>query len=198
MSPNDNWAQTISGGWVNTISGKKILLHNPDPDQITPYDIAHGLAMQCRYNGHVNRFYSVAEHSIMVARRLADVYGPRMALAGLLHDASEAYLGDIASPVKQYLPDYYVMENSVMEVILEKFGLPPDAYKSDEVVEADRRLLATEVDQLIPQLHEDWNIDIDIEPYRMVLPCWDPVRAKEEFRYELKRYAPRMKDLFRV
>jgi len=85
---------------VSTKSGRRVALLNPSPSQIVIGDIAHGLAHQCRFNGQTSKFYSVAQHSVLVASIL-----PReLRLAGLLHDASETYLGDVVQPLKELLP----------------------------------------------------------------------------------------------
>lgn len=122
--------------FIMTVSGKKIHFLNPDPTTIDIEDIAYSLANQCRFNGHVP-FYTVAEHSVAVASRLP----PEQQLAGLLHDASEAYLSDIPSPIKQFLPDYLVMEEKLQGVINAKYGV--DIY-TPEVKQADRDALHTE------------------------------------------------------
>jgi len=85
--------------WIQTISGRKFPLAEPDPNQIDIEDIAHALSMLCRFNGHCTQFYSVAEHSMHVSHEISN----DLALAGLLHDAAEAYLGDVPSPLKKEL-----------------------------------------------------------------------------------------------
>src|SRR4051812_23383484 len=100
--------------YIETVSGKKIYFNEPTEDMFDIKDIAHALSMNCRYTGHCSRFYSVAEHSVHVSNLLK---GTSLELAGLLHDASEAYITDIASPIKQFLPDYLMMEDKLMAVI---------------------------------------------------------------------------------
>lgn len=96
-------------------------------DDIRLADIAHSLARICRYTGAVEGFLSVAEHSIKVAQLLADAGEPQIVVrTGLLHDASEAYLGDISGPLKR-LPAfdaYREAEHHVEEIIAGKYGLP--------------------------------------------------------------------------
>jgi len=117
---------------IRTVSGKYINPLDPDPECILIEDIAHALSMQCRFGGHTKIFYSVAEHSMDVARRVWEVDK----LAALLHDASEAYLMDIPSPVKSQIPNYKEAENRLMEVIAKKFGfeypLPQMVKMADE------------------------------------------------------------------
>ncbi len=99
---------------------------NPDMQLIEVEDIAHALARQCRYNGHVGGFLSVARHSIWVADRIADLGGnKRMQLQGLLHDAAEAYLGDLVRPLK-HSPmgaTYLEVESKLEAAIAARFQL---------------------------------------------------------------------------
>jgi uncharacterized protein len=104
-------------GSIRTFTGKYFNVFEPNVDLIDIEDIAHSLAMQCRFNGHTKRFYSVAQHSIWVAERVP--YEDKM--AALLHDGSEAYLCDIPSPIKKFFTQYHSIENGVMQAIAEKF-----------------------------------------------------------------------------
>lgn len=124
-------------------SGVLVDLYNPDPETIRWDDIAHTLSGACRFNGHTRRFYSVAEHSVRVSFGVPE----EDALWGLIHDAAEAYIGDIVSPVKRLCPELYVVERALLNVICDKLGLPHDMPAS--VLEADERMLATEARQLL-------------------------------------------------
>lgn len=108
-------------GVIETSSGLLVDLLDPKPEQIEIEDIAHALAHICRFGGHVNSFYSVAQHSLMCA-----LHAPRrLQLHALLHDASEAYLGDIPTPLKRILGAAYTdLEQRFMDVIHEKFNVP--------------------------------------------------------------------------
>ena len=122
---------------IRTYTGRYIDPLNPTPEDIHIEDIAHALSHQCRFGGHTTLFYSVAEHSLDVLSRVnAD------RLAALLHDASEAYLLDIPSPVKYRLPGYREAEDRLMAVIAEKFGFHWPL--SAEVKNADREALVYE------------------------------------------------------
>lgn len=163
--------------WIQTRSGKKFDPFEPDPAQIDIEDIAHALSNQCRFTGHTRRFYSVAEHSYWVSY----VCDPADALAGLLHDASEAYLCDIASPVKSRpeFDGYRVAEHRLQSVIYERFGLAPEMPASVKV--ADARMLVTEAQELMWPLHEDWNIRAIAEPAAVWPSGFQPTIARDAF-----------------
>lgn len=132
---------------IQTFTGRYVNVLDPDPDTINIEDIAHALSNLCRFSGHVYRFYSVAEHSLNVARILPN----ELQMCGLLHDASEAYLVDIATPVKSILPDYKRVESNLQKAIAKKFGVPYPFPK--EVHEADRAALVTEAHTLM-RIHD--------------------------------------------
>jgi hypothetical protein len=107
--------------YIMTYTGKMFNPFYPDEDLICVEDIAHALSMQCRYNGHINKFYSVAEHSIDVALVLRmSGLSPRTQLLGLLHDATETYLSDIPAPIKQCFPEYQNLEDTLSVAIYKK------------------------------------------------------------------------------
>lgn len=116
---------------IRTFTGKVFDLKILDPDSICIEDIAHGLANTARFAGQLPKLYSVAQHSFHVAQSASI----ENRLAALLHDASEAYLGDMPSPFKKMLPDYKVQEDRLMKVIAKKFGfdypLHPEIKKID-------------------------------------------------------------------
>lgn len=146
--------------WIYTASGRKFWPLDPRPEEIDIADIAHALANICRFNGHCRPFYSVAEHSVRVSQQAElrargkglDLKGAReMALWGLLHDASEAYLCDLTRPMKgswQLGRTYAGFEAGLTQTIAERFGLPGripmDVHWADEI------LLATEFRDLMP------------------------------------------------
>jgi hypothetical protein len=138
--------------YIETHSGIHFHFLEPSQDEIDIKDIAYALANQCRFNGHVP-FFSVAEHSVAVAARLH----PRLQLAGLLHDAAEAYLSDIPSPIKQFLPDYRAMEDRVQKVIYEKYNVYLSEAETAEIKKADRDATSTEAHYLLRSGGRDWN-----------------------------------------
>lgn len=139
-------------GRIRTYSGISIDLLNPQPENIAIEDIAHALALTCRWKGHLKCFYSVAEHSI----RASFLAQPQHRLWALLHDASEAYLCDIPRPVKHLaiMHGYREAEARMQAAICERFGLPEEMPAA--VHNIDGFLLAIEARDLIDPTHSEW------------------------------------------
>ncbi len=144
------------GDWMQTFSGRAFYPLDPRASEVDIHDIAHALAHQCRYAGHCRTHYSVAEHSVRVAEVLEPL-GPDMQLAGLLHDAAEAYLVDLPRPVKTFMPDYKVAELRVEAAVWEAFGIEIDP-AHPAIKTADEILLATEARDLMAKPPRSWNL----------------------------------------
>ena len=163
-----------SGAWFD--------FRAPADSAFTIEDIAQGLANICRYSGQCSRFYSVAEHSILVSE-VAEGFE----FEALLHDAAEAFMGDITRPLKQMLPEYKRIEREVEHAIFGRFGvsspLPP------EVKSADLRVLAAEQRQIMPKGTDGWVRSQKVVPAPVVVRHLDPDQAKQAFltRYEALR-----------
>jgi 5'-deoxynucleotidase YfbR-like HD superfamily hydrolase len=138
--------------WIETKTGVLFEFMNPTVDMINIEDIAHALSMNCRFTGQCSRFYSVAEHSVYCSL-LVD---RKDALAALLHDASEAYLADIARPVKPYLENYGKIEDNLMQIIANKFGFEYPLAKT--IKDADVCMLSTEAKSLMPGKGDNWTM----------------------------------------
>lgn len=136
--------------WITTYTGKKFHLLDPDPLDVCLEDIAHALSMMCRFNGHVRRFYSVGEHCLHVSA----ICSRENALAGLLHDGSEAYIADIVKPLKDTdeFEFYRTVESRVQAAVYEAFGLP--GYVPDEVKEIDYHMAGAEALALFTEAPE--------------------------------------------
>jgi uncharacterized protein len=133
-----------SDGGIITYMGRTVHPFKPQVSEIHRVDIAHALANTCRYSGHCSEFYSVAEHCINVSMIVPEDW----AIRGLLHDAAEAYLTDIPRPFKHMIPGYKEVEEGLLKVIFENFGIKyglPEAIK-----DADNLMLAIEQYALIP------------------------------------------------
>lgn len=109
----------IPTGHIFTYTGIRFNLLDPTPDMIDIRDIAHALSQICRFGGHTNTFCSVATHSLYCALTAP----AEIKLEALLHDAAEAYIGDMTSPLKKMLPEFQWHENRVMQVVAKKFNL---------------------------------------------------------------------------
>ncbi|ABK43796.1 conserved hypothetical protein [Magnetococcus marinus MC-1] len=172
------------GSWIQTFAGKQFWPMDARPGEVDIQDIAHALSMLCRFNGHCNRFYSVAEHSVHLSR----VVEPQHALWGLLHDAAEAYVSDVPRPVKQHVEQFKEIESQLMAVVADCFGLHPEQPR--EVKKADMQLLATEKVALMKPEPAPWpglvqGLD------GVEIHGWSPSEAKQAF---LDRFAELMSD----
>lgn len=152
---------------------------HPHQSFVLVKDIAHSLAMQCRFNGHTDRFYSVAEHSVLCSH----IVPHEDALTALMHDAAEAFVGDVPKPLKRLLPDYAEIEKSVEEAIFNKLDIPfpfPPSIK-----EADLRMLRLEQrDAMLSTA--SWDVLNGVTIPDVKLHFWTPTEAKNQF---LLRYA---------
>lgn len=171
---------------IQTFSGREFYPLTPKAADIDVDDVAHALGMKCRYTGHCAFFFSVAQHSVLMSRYLekrgADLVDQRWAL---LHDASEAYLPDVAGPIKKYLFDFCAIEDRVLMAVAERFGLPWP--HSSLVKHADRVMYWREREVLMREA--DWLQDpppelVITEDIREDIPImrWDPDFAVHEFR----------------
>lgn len=165
--------------WIRTYTGRKFHVLDPHVEDVDITDIAHALSMQVRFVGHVRSFYSVAEHSVRVSFNC----GEKDALYGLLHDASEAYIGDMSAPLKHQteMSRFRTTERHIMAVVAEKFGLDPKEPAS--VKTADRRMLLTEA--------RDLGLDVtgwytEHQPFPEKIVPWEPARAEFEFLYRFQ------------
>ena len=136
--------------WIQTYLGEKFYPLEPRPGRVDIRDVAHALSLACRFNGHCQVFYSVAEHCVRVSHAVPG----RHALWGLLHDAAEAYVSDVPRPVKRCIEAFGPMEDRLLAVILAEFGLALPM--PSEVREGDEVLLATEFRDLMAEAPEPW------------------------------------------
>ncbi len=220
----DHNSNAVPPSHIQTHSGRHLNPFDPTDaiDHITIDDIAHALSHKCRFTGHTREFYSVAQHSVHVAESLlvqvnqVGLGGRPVgngfarwslipALMGLLHDASEAYLPDVASPLKRHLYvrpcmemaigtrgnlyNFQGAETELQAAIYRKFGLTYDdiAAHQDAVHAADITLLATERRDLMTPTGLAWGREVDTAtPLPFTIHPWSPARARAEFLREFE------------
>lgn len=172
-----------TGDWMQTFSGRQFWPMDPRPNEIFIEDIAHALANLCRYGGHCLRFYSVAEHSVLMARAVS----PENKLWALMHDAAEAYLVDVPRPIKRFLSGYALTESRIIRRIADRYNLPFNGGDGwgpvelpIEVEQADLRILADEKHQNMRQ-GPSWDLLDEVQPLGVTLQFWTPEQAEHEF-----------------
>lgn len=168
--------------YVSTYLGNRFYPLEPRIEQVSIEDIAHGLAFQCRFNGQTCDFYSVAQHSLIVA----DLVPESHRLAALLHDAGEAYLGDMVKPLKNLMPDFSRIEDQVTDIIAKTFKISFADYAP--IKRADLIALATEKRDLMPYSTEAWDYLRGIEPLTTSIRPMSPMEAKTAFLDRFARY----------
>lgn len=165
---------------IATYGGAEFNLASPEAGRCSIEDVAHALSHLCRFTGHTREFYSVAQHSWHCSHLVA----PKHAYAALMHDAAEAFIGDIATPLKAMLPEYRAIEHRIEAAVFAQFNVPNPL--PPEVKQADLRMLATEKRDLLPASCGDWAILEGIEPIQRKIMPFHAEMAKGMF---LQRYA---------
>lgn len=167
--------------WTQTYSGAAYYPLEPHRTEYRLLDIAHALSNLCRYGGACRRFYSVAEHSVLVSLQVP----PEHALQALMHDATEAYLVDVPKPIKALLRGYEEIEQATWRAIAIAFDLPVQMHES--VHRADLAVLLAEKEHLLGRSPQPWCMAPDVEPARLgEIQCLAPREAKAMF---LERFA---------
>jgi hypothetical protein len=185
--PNSSLRQEssdITTSYVSTFKGNRFYPFNCEITEIDIEDIAHGLAYQCRFNGQTRKFFSVAEHSLIVSALLP----PELKFAGLMHDMAEAYMGDRVKPLKVLSPELNDLEDQLTMVLAAHFGIDFTNYAP--IKRADFISLATEKRDLMPNSTEDWSYLEGIPALAKPLTPMGPEEAMELFLDEFYRLAP--------
>ena len=171
---------------ISTYSGVEFFPLSPRVEDVRLFDIAHALSMKCRYTGHCHQFHSIAQHSVMVSQMLEVMKASvEEQYIGLMHDTSEAYLPDVASPIKGSIPGYREIEHRLERVIAEAFNYEFPFPKSVKV--ADAEAFRHEYRQIMKPL-DWWKGD----PPRYdwgVIEEWQPFMARERFLQRHRRLA---------
>ncbi|WP_018234320.1 hypothetical protein [Thioalkalivibrio thiocyanodenitrificans] len=165
--------------WILTQSGRRFYPIAPRAEDVVIEDIAHALANMCRFNGHCSDYYSVAQHSVLVSEAVERALpgDPMAALQGLLHDATEAYLPDVPSPVKPFLFGFKRIENRVMAALCQALHIP-QAFPP-EIKAADLAILWDEARALLKEPPSDWHVPVI--PLGVQISPWEPKKAKRLF-----------------
>lgn len=161
--------------YLSTYTGKHLHLLAPDASQIDIQDIAHGLAHQCCFNGQTHHFYSVAQHSLMVA----NLVPPQHRLAAMLHDAVAAYFGGMSKAMQQLLPDFTLIEKKIMAAISEKFNI--SGFEAHAIKRAHHVAQATELRDLQPVSSEHVQASVYSVPIPRRIEPLLPEEAKRQF-----------------
>jgi hypothetical protein len=165
--------------------GRYFSFTEPDGFRVSIHTIAHALSNICRFGGHCSEFYSVAQHSVVVSRILANAgFDTGLQMMGLLHDASEAFVGDMPSPLKHMCADYSAVEKRVESALMDSFGYPHT--HPHEIKKADLVALAMEDRDLMPKHSDVWGILEGVTPMIDTITPLPPLAARELFlcRYE--------------
>lgn len=180
--------------WILTYTGKHFDLLDPQPDMVCIEDIAHSLSNLCRFNGHTEGFYSVAQHSVNVMKEVyaRDYLAPRrLLLTALLHDAAEAYIGDLSSPLKKAMKlagdnSFRAIEAKIKDAVRGHFNLLSWLDSWTVIHEVDLDLLATEASQLLNADTSEWNDCGKPIPTLSIRPLnW--LNARRQFLYTYKQ-----------
>lgn len=178
-SPPVNYSALTDNRWgecIITVSGKRIFFNEPEKNEYDIGDIAHGLSHVCRWAGHTRTMMTVAQHSCIVADLLW--LDKEIALQGLMHDAAEAYLGDVTNPLKSMLPDYQKIEQEFDKALANSFNYSVPFHSL--VKHADRMALAQECRDLFNGFVTSLELP---DPPDKPLVCWAPHMAREQFMY---------------
>ena len=163
------------GDWMQTYTGRKFWPLDPRPEDFCLEDIAQALSMSCRFNGHCLEFYSVAEHSCHIFDQTDDPMEKKWAI---LHDAPEAYISDLVSPLKKDMPEFQNVEFWIMRAICERWNLP--WVMPQNVNRLDKTIVRDELSNMRDP-STDWNIPKIGLGVRLQL--WSPQQAKYEFLF---------------
>ena len=174
------------GQWIHTSLGGRFFPADPRPEEVFISDIANGLALDCRYagQGRTDRYYSVAEHCVLMTRYAQNYGWPlKVSLAVLLHDAAEAYINDLAWPAKAAVGTTYAeLEKNIQVAIWDKFKVNSALLVSwaETIKELDCRMITLEKAVIMAHL-QPWAHDKFVAPEGITIQCWNPCEAKKRF-----------------
>lgn len=162
--------------WYQTFNGRRI---NPVHATITDIyieDIAHALSQICRFGGHCKEFYSVGQHSVLCAMHAS----PETAFPALMHDSTEAYIGDMVTPLKNQMPKFHQVEDRLWKIIAKKYHIPVKL--PTEVKVLDRQALGTEHRDLLDNHeHHVWKMLKGVKIWSERIKPWSPKATEARF-----------------
>jgi len=166
--------------WIPTYSGRRFHLCDPQPEEICIEDIAHHLGNICRWTGAVREHWSVAQHCVLVARYLKHSgYSANVCLAGLLHDAPEAYVNDSSRAMKRLIPELERIEENIRLAVFAHFHIELDDPDWQAVMDVDNFLQTSEKIALLER-HTVWPEDRCVPMTFRIVP-WKPEQASREY-----------------
>jgi hypothetical protein len=189
------------GTWIQMYTGGAFWPLAPLPRDVSIFDIAHSLALSCRWTGHVRRHYSVGQHSVIVMRVVEAVLTAMGAsaeeirvakLEALVHDGSEAYISDIARPTKRQLPNYQVIEKTVMGAVWARFQMREALQResdTDLLKAVDTEILFAEARQMTRKPPMPWMVQpSDLVPkYTKRIRPWPIWYSEARFLWEFAK-----------
>jgi len=204
--------QHYKEAWIQTFTGKKFYPFDPRPEDVDLRDIAHALSLLCRFNGHSECFYSVAEHSIRASRLLClyptkycpvqpgddgtpdnNILGADLRLAVILHDAAEAYISDLPRPIKQQIPDFQELDHKISAAIAEAFEFDAELFSHPIIKKIDMAMLATELRDLMKLPTDPWMISEPPVKIEAIIP-YDSKQAEKLFLDEARTWQTRLEN----
>lgn len=177
------------GDWMITFTGRRFWPLDPRREEVSFLDIAHGLSMTCRYGGHTRCFYSVAEHCVHLADHFRRENRDDLARYALLHDASEAYIGDVIRPLKPQLPQFKEVEGPLELLIMEAAGLgeiPREVHDADKAIIINEAVALFDVATLE---RAEWHLP-HLTLTGIEIMGYSPAYAKEAWLAEFERLFP--------
>ena len=171
--------------WLQTATGRRVSVLDPQPEEIFIEDIYPAISKQCRFNGHCDIFYSVAQHCVLGSELAEEWYSKDIAKEFLLHDATEAYMGDLIRPVKVMIPEFGTVEARFWRAISNKFNLSYEHTKECQYL--DNVMVTWEKRDMLPN-SETWPNLPDITPMKLPkIQSWSWQNAEWEWKERYKK-----------
>lgn len=189
----------MSTTWIQTFTGRVFDFKALDPDSLCLEDIAHALSHICRFNGHCQKFESVAEHSWLVAKRASEILPEDLSLRGLsiavtrsalMHDAAEAYIGDVVTPLRRALASEALvhLEDEINSLVATRFHLDTSSEVMAVVWQADQDLLTIEQKEIMAEPPQHWGLPAPPEHTKIKVVSMSPAQACQTFLRAAEQY----------